>query len=65
MLDGDLSNMKVIAERLSVDSDVLSALIACAQKRLDLLEDSFYSLSKKLGINNKVAVKSIVEVSNG
>ena len=61
----DLSNIRVISERLDVDTDLISIILACATKRLDLLHENFKVLSRKLGINNSFALKTILYIGCG
>ena len=65
MFKKDLSNIRVVAERLELDADITSAILACATKRLDLLHENFKVLSLKLGINNTFALKSILSIGCG
>ena len=61
----DLSNIRIISERIDVDTDIMSAVLACATKRLDLLNENFKILSFKLGINNTFAFRSILSIGCG
>ena len=63
MFKKDLSNIRIISERLDVDTDIMSAVLACATKRLDLLNENFKILSFKLGINNTFALRSILSIA--
>lgn len=65
MFKKDLSNIRVISERLDLDSDIISAVLACATQRLDLLHENFKVLSHKLGINNTFALKMILSIGCG
>ena len=65
MFKKDLSNIRIISERLDVDTDTMSAILACATKRLDLLHENFKILSFKLGINNTYALRSILSIACG
>ena len=38
---GDLSNIRIISEALGLNTQYMSLLIACASKRLDLLDNSY------------------------
>jgi len=62
MFKKDLSNIRVISERLDIDTDIISAVLACATQRLDLLNQNFKVLSRKLGINNTYALKMILSI---
>ena len=65
MFKKDLSNIRIISERIDVDTDIMSAVLACATKRLDLLHENFKVLSFKLGINNTFALRSILSIACG
>jgi hypothetical protein len=61
----DLSNIRIISKRLELDPEIMSACLACAVKRIDLLNENFKLLSKKLEINNTRALKSILSITCG
>ena len=65
MFKKDLSNIRIISEKLDLDTDMISAVLACATKRIDLLKENFKMLSYKLGINNTHALRSILSIACG
>jgi antitoxin component of RelBE/YafQ-DinJ toxin-antitoxin module len=65
MFKKDLSNIRIISEKLDFDSDIMSAVLACATKRIDLLQENFKTLSYKLGINNTFALRSLLNIACG
>ena len=65
MFKKDLSNIRIISEKLDLETDIMSAVLACATKRIDLLKENFKTLSYKLGINNTFALKSILSIACG
>ena len=65
MFKKDLSNIRIISEKLDLEADTISAVLACATKRIDLLKENFKVLSYKLGINNTYALKSILAIACG
>ena len=65
MFKKDLSNIRVVSEKLDLETDIMSAVLACATQRIDLLKENFKTLSYKLGINNTFALRSILSIACG
>ena len=65
LLNNDLSNIRVFADHFKLDNKLVSMLLACASKNINLLEDSFAELSKIIGIDSEKAVKLMLNLYNG
>ena len=62
---GDLTVVRRLAVTFEVDYHMLSIVLACAWKRIDLLQESYSEISTKLKIKNERAVEIVLEIAWG
>lgn len=65
LFNGEISNVRLVADKLGDSGESMLPLVAFATKRLDYLDHEFKILSEKLKINNTDALKTLACVAKG